>query len=63
MSTSGEPTQAKTSFHVRVAPALLEHLRRQAAEQGVSLNAWSEYLLAYSSDWAPGRKPPRRRKP
>jgi predicted HicB family RNase H-like nuclease len=58
MSTK-EPTH---SFHVRVAPALLEHLRRQAAEQQVSLNAWVEYLLAYSSGWAPGRKPPARRK-
>jgi predicted HicB family RNase H-like nuclease len=49
------------SFHVRVAPALLEHLRRQAEEQHVSLNAWAEYLLAYSSGWEPGRKPPKRR--
>lgn len=33
-------------FRVRMPPALHEHLARQAAAQGVSLNQWMVSLLA-----------------
>jgi hypothetical protein len=43
------PTTGKPSVHVRLPADLIAHLRRQAKQQGASLNAYLAVLIAGAS--------------
>jgi hypothetical protein len=46
------------SVHVRLPRDLIEHVKQQADQQGVSMNAYLATLIAGATGWAPGIRTP-----